>query len=762
MAKTKKVQNNFTAGEMSPVIRGRSDLAKYYNGCVQVENFIVRPEGGAFKRPGFSYTATGGDITKAIRMIPFTNSDIDSYILEFGDLYIRFYRNWGPVTDEQDVVYEIVSPYLAKDLPLVQFGQSADVMYLTHPKYQTRKLSRTGHTSWTMAAVTMLLGPFLVENDTTTTITPSAVTGNITLTASSPTFQSDGSQVGALFQITYSKDSEIVSGDLSGNGSSSTISVLLGQTIDFVSNGTWTGNLALEVSYDAGNNYETVTQIFSKDNRNVEDIHTEENGDAIYRFTMSSYSGAGTCSFNIVTRRSRVNGVVKITGYTSPSLVSATVIETLANTIPTKLWSEGSWSDYRGWPSALAFHNQRIFYGGTTHQPTTLWGSVVLPGGDYENFRAGTNDDDAVTYTVAASQDPIKYLASGGTLIAGTTGGSYIIDGSGQDAVLSPTNVRSRIQDISGTAAIMPIRSSLGLLYVERGGKRVGEFAYNWESDRHVSANMTRLAEHITGTGIKEVAFQRRPERIMWCVTNDGTLIGMTYQRAEDVVCWQRMVTDGTFESVAVKSGTSFTNNSDEDEVWCVIARTIDGPATKYIERMMPWSQTDQEDYVFVDSGITYDGDAATAMTGLEHLEGETVKICADGAVQPDKVVSGGALTLDTAASVVQIGMGYTAILKPMRDVSGLIGLGTYKRISETAILFYQTNAAMYGIDADNLDELTFRDASDPMDTAVPFFDGTKRVFVRGKWEKEGDLIIESDAPLPCNVLSLTMLLETE
>jgi len=304
----------------------------------------------------------------------------------------------------------------------------------------------------------------------------------------------------------------------------------------------------------------------------------------------------------------------------------------------------------------------------------------------------------------------------------------------------------------------MPIKTSLGHLFVERGARKVNELAYQWEADRFVTADMTRLAEHISEGGIAEVALQKRPETILWCITGDGNLIGLTYLREEEVVCWHRHVTDGSFESVAVIPG------DEEDEVWFVVNRTIGGTTKRYVERMKEWSTVngsgDIEDAFLVDCGLTYDSTATTTITGLDHLEGETVSILADGATHPDRVVSGGSITLNRSASVVQVGLPYTSTLKPMKIPQGTLGFGSVKRISHGAINFYETGYAEHGSNSSDMQYITFREATDDMDAPPPLFTGVKAVNFPGGYEQEGNFIIESAKPLPLTVLSINLLAE--
>jgi hypothetical protein len=757
--KTRKIQTSFAGGYLSGRVGSRIDFNKYGNGCRVIENFMIHPVGGATKIPGLVYQSSAKFSNKASRLITFMFSEDDSYILEFGDFYIRFYRDWGQLQSGA-VPYEIATPFASTDIINVQRGQNADVMYLTNPSFPTQKLSRLDHTDWTIEQTEFKRGPFLDENDTEIEITPDGTTGDITLTASDDVFEAG--HVGSLWQITLSKDSEDVDEDFASsvNDSTAELDVALDQELDFDTHKTWTATVALERTYD-GTNWETVYQFSSRGDSNKSLTFTEEIDDAQYRATVSNHT-TGTIDINLTSRKTLVDGIVEITAVTNAQLAEATVINDLAKAdIPTTKWSEGSWNDVRGYPRGISFFQQRMFLGSTTYEPTTIWGSVAFPGGDFENFLPGTEDDRALTYTIAESQDPIMWLQGEKSLLAGTVGGQYILASTGNNSVLTPSNPHAKIQDSSGTVPIQPVNTSLGILFVEKGSKRVNEFNYNWESDRFRASNMTRLAEDIVGTGIKEIAFQKRPERVLWCVTNDGDLIGLTYLREEDVIAWFKRTTDGNFESVATKPGKESTGNVGEDEIWVIVNRTVGGSEKRYIERISSFDFGAQENGFFVDSGVSYDGEPAVTFYDISHLEGKTVAVCGDGSSQNNQVVSGGSVTIDEPASVVHIGLPYTATLEPMRPQQGEMNLGSEKAIKEVAITVFETNYLKVGPNADDTMDIIFREADDLMDNPIPLKSKTVTQNIDGGWEKEGDFVMISDVPLPCNILSITMILET-
>ncbi len=853
-----KIQNNFTGGEMSPLMDARQDIGKYNNGCQTLQNFLVYPQGGAFKRPGFQFIAEVPDRNNFTRLIPFEFSDTDSYVLEFSDLLIRFYRTTsagsGLVLDDDEATpTSIASPYGASttaalsETPDIQHVQTGDVMYLVHPSYKPRRLVRTDNNSWTISAPEFLRGPFLRENDTDTTMKVQTYTIDAVTTGLGGTFtiKDDGdlsdifedgnkievvsstgnngiwtiastsytapdfvitvvtgenitdatvdggmwpdvgpgnnvelilsaasgaesfvgfesTHVGALFQITVNQQSDSVDGSLASAGPDANyVQLALGQSFDFFTTGLWTGTMALEVSYDEGTSWETVYTAAFENNGNITELITDEVGGGRYRANMTAYT-SGSCEFNITSRPIPIKGVVEIDTVNNTTSAIGEIKSQIAKPVgvPTKRWSEGSWSDKRGWPSTVTFFEQRLFFANTAYQPTTTWSSISFPGGDYQNFLAGSLDDSALVFTLAdAEQNPTKWMVSDRQLIIGTSAGESTLGASSTTDPLTPTNFKvSSHESNKGSENIQPSRTAVGHLFVERGGRKVNELVFNWEADGFVAIDMNRLADHITEGGITEAGMQKRPEPILWCITGDGVLIGLTYLREEGIVAWHRQVLggNGLAESKAIISG-----RVSEDELWIVIKITIKGLQKRYVCRMKEWATVngsgDQEDAFLVDYGLTYDSTATTTITGLGHLEGELVSILGDGSERPRKTVKDSQITLDESASVAQVGLAYTATLKPMKIPSDKL---KNLRVSHAVPTFYNTGYCEIGTTQGNLKPIEFPNKK--FDVPRPLFTGVLSPdTLPGGFNKAGDIILQSDKPLPLTILSLTSLIES-
>ena len=522
-------------------------------------------------------------------------------------------------------IYEIGSPYLEADLFGLQHTQSADVLYNMHGDYPQSKLMRYAHDNWELENIIFDWPPFLLENDTTTTITPSATTGSITLTASTAIFTAD--HVGSYWLIKHPRTADEATApnsvtsseadDLFDNAGEVTDNLTdVKGSWNFRTAAVWTGVVVVERSYDNGTTWHTLGTFKSEADQNFNVSGNEEKGDATYRARW--VSGAGPCEPTLSVERFYHYGIIKITGFTDSTHVTATVIRTIGATDATKLWSEGAWSDERGYPVTSAFFEGRQFYAGTSHRPLTIWGSRIE---DYENMETGTLDDDPVEFVVdSGMQNMVRWLVGQEVLLIGTSGGEWRLGSSDPADAITPTNpMRPRIQTTYGSKEIQALLLANAVLFVDAQGRRVRGAQYIFEKGEaggYDAPDYTMLAEHITESGIVGMAYQQNPYPILWAWRNDGKMIGMVFEPGQKVWGWFPLVLGGDVESVAVIPGVT------EDEVWIIVKREINGETKRYIEYFKPrdWGD-DQADCFFVDSGLTFDGGVAVAITGITQAE---------------------------------------------------------------------------------------------------------------------------------------------
>ncbi|MGB8276098.1 MAG: hypothetical protein WCF16_12615 [Alphaproteobacteria bacterium] len=652
----------FNGGEWSPELYGRIDLAKYPNACRRLENFVPVPQGSAKRRSGTRFVAETKD-SGAARLIPFEFSTVQTYQIEAGAGYFRFYKDRGRIESPPGTPVEIASPYAQSDLAGVKWAQSADVLYLCHPSFVPRKLSRTSHTTWTLTVLDALDGPYQDQNsDTAKTLTPSAASGSgITITAAGHTPFS-ATDVGRLVRIKHGS--------------------------------TW--------------------------------------------------------------------GYAKIAAFTDSSHVTADVKSNFGGVSAASDWRLGAWSDTTEYPSVVTFYEERLFFAGSSSQPQTLWGSVS---GDFENFApSDTTDvvaaDSAVTYTIADDRvNAIRWMSAGKVLSVGTTGAEFTVQASTLNEALTPTNVTVRRETTRGSADALAVRVNQAVLFTQRAGRKLFESVFAFDADSFVAQELSLLANHISRKGIVEIAYQAEPWSIVWAALSDGRLAGMTYMRDQQVVGWHVHPLGGTNAKVL---SVSCIPGMTQDELWMVVERTVNGATRRHAEFMeydfLPLDADDKSGAFFVDAGLTYSGPPATVISGLDHLEGETVAVLADGANHPDKRVAGGAITLDREARVVQAGLSYTSRIETMDLEAGAqdgASIGRRKRIDRATVRFLDTLGAKVGFDDAHLDEVLFRGGANPMDDSPPLFTGDKQVIFPKGWDNSARVVVTQDQPLPCTVSAI-------
>ncbi len=611
MARSAYPYTSFTGGELSDQLDGRIDLDKYKVGCKTVENMIVYPHGTAARRPGTKFIAEAkrGTNGTAHRLIPFEFSTTQTYILEFGDEYVRFYKDNGIITktglnisaitkanpgvvtsathgltagdyvildgivgmtelngrqfrvgtvgssttfqllntDGTNFnttslttyasggvvypIYEITSPYPHSVLADLKYAQSADVMYITHPSYAIRKLSRTAHTSWSFSTPTLTTGTdFIVSGITqanpgvvSTTLDNGLRKGDFV------TFANIGGMTqfnGGVFKVGEQKNKITISGITKANPGVVTTSAAHGliagdsfDVTDVVGMTQLNGN-----SFKVGTVGSSTT--FNLQNGNGINIDTTD-----YTTFVSGTLTGPDQHFEI---QDSAGTNVDTSGYSSFSGSTGTV---------TKLNNPVLYLGTGNYPSCVSFFEQRLAFAGTNNNPQTLW---LSQSGDYENFTEGTDADDAMNFTIASNKvNAIRYLAASRSLLIGTTGAEFLVTGSDSVNGLSPTNINIRKQSAYGSANKDAITVGNLVLFVHRAKRKIRELTYNYDSDNYIAPDLTVLADHITESLVVDFAYQQEPASILWVVRTDGVLAGLTYQRTENVIAWHRHILGG-------------------------------------------------------------------------------------------------------------------------------------------------------------------------------------------------------------------------
>lgn len=806
------IQPSFAAGELSPALYGRVDLQKYSVGLSKCRNAYVQQYGGVSNRPGTLYIEETKYADKKARLIPFQYSTEQTYVLEFGEYYIRFYRN-GARIDSSGSPLELATPYAESDLEKLSYTQSADVLFLTHPNFPPKMLKRSGDTSWSLTDMDFMGGPFEEVNETNITVKASAVSGTVTLTASSSLWKA--SDVGRLFKLgadvaavtvfavpnvpgynaetTYaansfcSYDGKIwhclihntsgVTPSVCANweyagplGSSVSIEAPVFKGWDLSTQGFWNGSFTLQRK-DANGSWKNVRTYSSSCSdgasttggaKNYSDSGTVDEP-ALFRIYSSSFYGVrpdgafeedrGYITF--IAEGGEFWGVVKITRVTSGTVATGTVVNVLPTTATTKLWAKSAWSGANGWPAVAGFYSQRMVFAATKKQPQTLWFSRPDAFNDFKTTSPSA-DDDAISLTLCSEQvNEIRHVFGLSDLQVFTANSEWRVMGA--DGVFSPESAQARPQTYYGASRVHPAVYGNILIYVQDKGRAVRNHGYTLESDSYQGNDLSILAEHFFG-GHKMVgmALQQEPWGIVWCVRDDGKLAGLTYLPQHDVVAWHLHETQGDFESVACVSGT------EQDEVYFIVKRTAGGEVKRYVERLahrLP--QGELKKAIFLDAALEYHAPyAASVFSGLSHLAGRKVGILADGFVLDEQTVTDDGkvyLPNGMTAKDAVIGLSYRSEIETLAVDLGMSGGTAQSRMKTVHKLTLRMRDSLGGLVGASkggpLDAVKYR-TNENYGAHTRLKTGDADIISPASADTWGKIYIVQDEPLPFTLLA--------
>lgn len=704
MARFNLIQHDFSAGELSPKVKGKVDLKEYFKGCETLNNYLVGLMGNAIKRPGFRYIREISSLGDDPALIPFVYDREESYVIAIKNNgttsgYLNIYRNDGAgTTSSLTWQTPLEAPASSLDPRGYRFAQSNDALFVCHISGTVRPfvILRTAQDTFTVTDYLALVGypitvwknavlatPYREINISTTTITPSATSGSITLTASAGLF--DANMVNTIFKLDHS----------------------------------------------------------------------------------------GTV------------GAARITSFTSSTVVNATVLVNFGATTATDIWQEASWSKYRGYPKAVAIYQQRLVWGGNISEPERLWFSMtqnffhMAQRRDFSSFYTGTTlDTDPFGATIAGNNiNSIQWLQSGDHLKVGTLGAEYILDYVDYPG-LTDESKRIRVQTEYGSADKNAVSMSHFSFYVSRDGRRLRSFRFNNDNGSYISDNMNVVADHIPSHGYNGAAADEyagididflcfHPSRnIIWAINSNKKLFGLTVSRESGFSGWHTHDIGGTSDAeitgIAVIQGDA-SNGDYFDTLYVVSKRTINSSTKYYLEAMMFDFEHDVLDNsssnagdlpFYLDGSVRKSISATNTITGLSHLEAETVTAVnlTDKVIETGTVSSGNLVLSQTYAGTTNwvVGFPYTATLKTMPVEAGMeleSAQGQIKRIDRAIIKFFKTYSAKVGRDSSNLETLSFSDV----------YTGEKVIMFNADPDLENSVTVISDQPYPMQILSITM-----
>lgn len=803
MSKTRPMQNQFNGGEWSELMEGRDDLEKYNSSCRVLQNMLGLVQGPAERRTGWEFINAAPDHTKKGRVIGFVFGTIQAYMLYLGDLVMRFYMNGGMIVTDA-VSTTIANGTFDSDISGWTDVSTGGTAAISHDSTDKRLAIAGAGTEFGAAQLALSIDPADDEtlhvvrfrNDglpgDPLTVRAGTTSGGQELVKDRACEPGDhtvsftpGTGVTTVYlEFRHKKDIAVHLDDVEILSDQAlelptpwpvddVFKVRRTQSVDVfyaTCRGYWQRKISRYGHYDWSlARIDFIDGPYLVENPTATTLTPAATSGTDVTVTASSTEGINKGQGFVATdvgrpiriKHSSTWGWGRIRSVTSATVVKLDVREALGGTAAVAAWRLGAWSEETGYPTDATFDKERlVYYGIEVGRPERADGSAV---GDFETFRPGTADADAISFNVVADEVQVpRWIRSFKGLICGTSSGEARVTGETERAQLTPVNANVEFQTNHGSADLAPLRAEKSLLYVERGGNVVRAHEFSIQDEGMVSPDMTQLADHIVAVGIADWTWQMKPWSQVWACLTDGSLVSSTFRRPEDVVGWQRQPHGATKAGKAEVESLDTIPGAVDDELWCTVKLTLDAGVRRYVQRLGPrWGRTAAlEDAFFVDCGVTKSAGTPFTAVDVPHLEGETVHILADGAVSPPQTVpAGGQITLPRAASKVHVGLACPWRLKPQKPAyGGRTGSPRGKPVkrSGASLLLFRSLGVKAGTREDNLEPIIFREqGTAKMGEPLEPFTGLKDVPLTGGWGDGGDILFGGDEPLPSTLLAV-------
>lgn len=753
----KTLFRSFAAGIIAPELHGRLDLAKFQTGLATCRNFWVLPHGPAQNRPGFGYVLEVKDSTKRTRIVPFSYNTEQTFVIEFGDQYVRWHTQGGTLLETGLTITGIsqanpgVLTYTGSD------PSNGDWMYLS-----------------SIGGMTQLNGRYVKVanvNGGANTFELTDIHGGANINTTSYTAYTSGGTAARVYTVTTPYvEADLF--DLHFVQSADVLTIVhpsyeprelrrLGATNWQLSTITFTPTISAPAaptvtpSGAGGSQYTYVTTAIAAETLEESLASATTTSTGVALTTAGAYNSiipaavSGAVRYNVYRLSNGLYGYIGQSDGTT--FQDENITPDVSQTPPT---ASTPFTGANNYPGAVGYHEQRRCFGGTNTKPQTFWATRSATENNL-SYSIPTRDDDAISFRIAAREvNRIRHIVSLDQLLLLTSGGEWKVAPQNSD-VLTPTSAAPKSISTEGASNVQPAVASSAVIFVQESGARLREMKYKWESNGYDVRDISIMAPHLfDDTTIADLAYAKTPNKMVWCVRSDGKLLGLTYLPEHDVLGWHLHDTDGLFESVAaVKEGN-------EHVLYAVIKRTINSRTVRYVERLHTRKFSAAEDAFFVDSGLTYDSTATATISGLWHLEGEEVAILADAAEVTGLTVTNGAVTLPYEASTVHIGLPITADLRtlPLSFEAQAFGQGVQKNINAAYLRVKDASGFRVGPTFEDADMVEWTQRSDePYGTPPALTTGVVEVTVMPEWGDDAQLCLRQTAPLPATVLSMVL-----
>ncbi len=673
------------------------------------------------------------------------------------DVYSRLNRNLyvGSITLEAAGIMTLPTPYTESLLSLIRDDQSADIIYLACKGVRQRKIERRGSgRSWSIVQFLPEDGPFRNANITEITLTPSALFGNITLTASKSYFKS--TNVGSLFKLVSSGQNvtKSISTDNDFTNSIEVTGVGSARAFSIIVTGTFSATWHLQQSFDGGSSWLDVSNSTATSSTSYNDGLT--NNTVLYRVGVKTGNyTSGTLVMSLVYGAGSTTGICRVTGFTNGTTVSAEVLTAFGNTTETADWAEGDWSDRRGFPSGVTLAEGRLNWGGKSQ----FLGSIS---DGFESFDDSIEGDSGTISRNLGSGaiDDVNWMVALYRIFIGTDTNEKNIKTTSLEEPITPTNFKIVNFSSRGSANIKPATLDSKCVFVQAGGTRLYEIDVNPETAEYSSFELSDLYPEVGEPSLTRLAIQRQPDTRIHCVRSDGTVGILVYEPLENLKGWVNFETDGDVEDVVILPGDI------EDKVYYSVKRTINGNTVRYLEK---WAMERECQGGALnkqaDSFYEYSGSSVSTISGLTHLEGKSVVAWGNGKDLGTYTVSGGSVTLSEAVTSAIIGLPYTAQYKSCKlAYASNSPLNQKKILNGLGLILHNTHyqGLQYGPDFDNLDNLPLVEDGKVTASNTIWESYDKEMFeFEGVWDTDSRLCLQAQAPRPCTLLGLTFQINT-
>jgi len=802
MANVRTFSRSFAGGEVTPEFWGRIDDVKYQTGLATCRNMLVLPHGPVANRPGFEFVRQCGVPDNPVRVIPFSFSTTQTMVIELGENYARFHTNGATLLSGDPDPYEPMQTITGVDAPTdtltinahgfadgkeIQFDTSNTLpaglvagaaYYVIDATANTFKVARsvggsavniTSAGSGTHRAGRRYTKGDLVEDGGgiyySIADNPGEAPPDIDLWYEMPgeIYQIPMPYESAdLFDIHYVQSSDVLTlvhpshpvRELRRLGATKWVleEVVFQPQIEAPGVPTVTATRASSPTQLRDYRY----RITAMGPDNIEEslgggigTTNQTNNllqtDAFNTITWDNVEGAG---------RYRIyredNGLFGYVGETEDlTFKDEGVTPDLSITPPNIKPTFDAAGKY---PAAVSYYQQRRVFAGTNEQPQSVW---MTRSGTESNltYSLPSRDDDSIGFRVAAREaNTIRHIVPLQDLVLLTSSGEWRLQGS--EGPVAPSNIKVGPQSYVGANNVQPVIVNNSLLYAAARGGHVREMGFSNDSGGYITGDLSLRAPHLFDTfRIEDMAYSKAPVPFCWFVSSTGKLLGFTYIPEQQIGAWhQHDTVDGEFESIAVVA------EGEEDVLYAVIRRVINGNPTRYIERLRSRQFVAQADAFFVDSGLTYDGAPVSTLAGLDHLEGEEVSILIDGAVHPRRTVVGGSINLDVPGSKIHVGLPITADMQtlPLAFETQGFGQGRVKNVNKVWLRVYRSSGIFAGPSPDRLTEAKQR-TTENWGQPPALKTEEIEIMVEADWTDNGSVFVRQQDPLPLTIVSMSL-----